>query len=113
MAEFQEQIQEFTDQEITVIAASVDNEEDTKKMTLKESFTFPVAYGVNALEVAKNTGAFYDEKREFLHATGFILKPDGTVATAVYASGPVGRLIPADSLRMIHYYRRVEAKKTE
>lgn len=82
-------------------------------MTLKESFTFPVAYGINALEVAKSIGAYYDKQREFLHATGFILKPDGTVATAVYASGPVGRLNPTDTLRMIKYYRRVDAKKSD
>ena len=92
------------------MAASVDSEEDTKKLSLKESFSFPIAYGLTALDIAEKTGAYYNDERGFLHATGFLLRPDGTVVTAVYASGPVGRLTPNDALRIIKYYRNMESK---
>ena len=42
----------------------------------------------------------------FLHATGFLLRPDGEVAQAVYATGPIGRLVPLDTLRVLEFLQR-------
>ncbi len=40
-------------------------------------------------------GHWYDPGKKFLHATGFIVKPDGVVAPAVYSTGPIGRFTHA------------------
>ena len=40
-----------------------------------------------------------------MHATGFVLRPDGKIATAVYATGPIGRLNPTEVLRSVAFAR--------
>ena len=61
---------------------------------------------VDAAAVAESTGAFMQSgDRTFLHATGFILTPDGKVATAVYSTGPIGRLNPTEVLRSVLFAR--------
>ena len=40
---------------------------------------------------------------KFFHATGFILKPDGVVASAVYSTGPIGRFTAADALAVVNF----------
>ena len=65
--------------------------------------TFPVAYGLDARAFAAQTGAFFDDVRGFIHATAFILRPDGKVDQAVYSTGPIGRFTAADALFMIDY----------
>ena len=39
----------------------------------------------------------------YLQSTGFVLAPDGTVLTAVYSSGAIGRLMPDDVLGLLAY----------
>ena len=64
-------------------------------------------YGeVDAIAVRDSTGAFVQSgDRTFLHATGFVLNPEGKIATAVYATGPIGRLTPTEVLRMVLFVR--------
>ena len=66
-----------------VIALSADPLEEALKTQQRSSITFPLAYGVNGSEFAAQTGAFYDEQTGFLHATGFLVQPDGRLAGAV------------------------------
>lgn len=62
-----------------------------------------MAYGLNARDFAAKTGAFFDEGKGYIHATGFILRPDGKIENAVYSTGPIGRLTAADTLTLIDY----------
>lgn len=82
------------------MAASVGDEADARELIDLLGLTFPVGYGLNYLDFASKTGAFYEVQRQIIHATDFILRQDGTVAHAVYATGPVGRLWPEDCLRV-------------
>ena len=91
---------------IGLVAASVDSEEDTRELIDSLGITFSMGYGLDYLEFAAKTGAFYEIRREIIHATGFILRQDGTVATSGFASGPIGRLWVDDCLRVIDFYRR-------
>ena len=88
----------------------MDNLENAQKMVERNKLTFPVAYGMDAKKFAGMTGAFYDEKKLFLHATGFIIKPDGTIEGAVYSTGPIGRLVAADTLLLIDYIKQVASQ---
>ena len=99
MAAFQADIAEFEANNVPVIAVSVDSLEDAKALIDNLGLTFPIGYGLDYLVFAKQTGAFYEVRRSILHATCFILKADGTVSQAVYATGPIGRLTPDDCLR--------------
>lgn len=56
---------------------------------------------MNPREVSSLTGAFYNEKDNYLHATGFIIGPDGKIENAVYSSRSIGRLVARDCLEFI------------
>ncbi len=88
----------------------MDNSEDAQKMVERRKLTFPLAYGMDAKRFASMTGAFFDDKKLFLHATGFIIRPDGIIEGAVYSTGPIGRLVAADTLMLIDYLKKVESQ---
>jgi peroxiredoxin len=103
LADFQGRINEFNEKGIKIIAVSVDNLENAQKIVERSKLTFPLAYGIDAKDFACMTGAFFDDKKGFLHATAFIIRPDGTLEDAVYSTGPIGRLMAADALMLIDY----------
>ena len=75
----------------------------------EHGLSFAVGYGLDAREIANRYGAFFEGEKKFLHATGFLIKPDGSVCNAVYSTGPIGRLTAADSLRLIDYFQKQKA----
>jgi peroxiredoxin len=110
LADFQGHLNEFSEKGIKIIGASVDNLEDAQKMVERHKLTFPLAYGMDAKEFAGMTGAFYDDKKLFLHATGFIIRPDRIIEGAVYSTGPIGRLVAAGTLMLIDYCKKVASQ---
>jgi hypothetical protein len=66
----------------------------------------PVGYSLPLKETAATLGAFYEERRAVLHATGFVVKPDRTIAVAQYSSGPIGRLVWQDVLGLVEFYKK-------
>ena len=84
-----------------MIAISVDTLEQAAGTVKENGLTFPVGYGLDGPAFAAKAGAFYHPEKGHLHATGFILDPEGRVANAVYSTGPVGRLITADCIGVI------------
>ncbi|MGA9111828.1 MAG: redoxin domain-containing protein [Smithella sp.] len=94
---------EFTERNIKIIGASADNHEDAQKMVERHKLTFPLAYEIDAKEFATMTGAFFDDKKGFLQATSFIIRPDSTIENAVYSTGPIGRLVAIDTLKLIEF----------
>ena len=103
MADYQEQLGEFERRAVRVVAATVDSLEDARKCRETNGLTYPLGYGLDAREVAAATGAFFEEKRGILHATSFVVAPDGTVANASYSTGPIGRLIAKDCIGLIDF----------
>jgi hypothetical protein len=87
--------------------------EDAQKMVEHNKLTFSLAYGMVAKEFADMTGAFFDTKKGFLHATAFIIKPDGTIGDAVYSTGSIGRLTAADTLMLIDFRKKMESQKSQ
>ena len=67
---------------------------------------FPVGYALPVKETAATLGAFYEEKRGFLHATGFVVRPDRTIAVSQFSSGPIGRLVWQDVLGLVQFYKK-------
>lgn len=94
---------EFRDLGIEVLAASVDSAEDAAKFISALNLSFPVAYGLDAIEVGKTHGAFWDAEKLFIHATGFIIKPNGKLFGSVYSSGALGRYKAEEVLMMLKY----------
>ena len=88
-----------------VLALSVDDWEHARKMRDKHEITFRLGYGVDAVAFARATGCFYDEDDLYLHASSYILRPDGTIASAVYSTGGVGRLRADEALEQVKFFR--------
>ena len=84
----------------------MDTEEEAQKTIDECGINFPVGYGADCKAVSELTGCFYEERRQILHSTGYLLKPDGTVAIGVYSTGPIGRLVWQDVLGLVQFYKK-------
>ena len=67
--------------------------------------SYPVLYGLDATETMATIGGYINDDPPFLHPSGFILRPDGTIVMLVQSSGAIGRLTADDAIGMIQYYQ--------
>lgn len=88
------------------MAASTDPLDKATETVKEHGLSFPVGYGLPLTETAAALGAFYEERRGFLQSTGFVVKPDRTIAVAQYSSGPIGRLVWQDVLGLVQFYKK-------
>jgi len=106
LAAFERAQPKLAEEGITVVAASTDPVEKAKETVSEHSLTFPVGYGLPMKETAAALGAFYEERRTILQATGFVMKPDKTIVVSQYSSGPIGRLVWQDILGLVQFYKK-------
>lgn len=111
MADFESHIEEFKRENVDVVALSVDPLDKAKETVDKLKLTFPVAYGLEVPRDADKIGAFWDGGRKFIHATNFVLDSDKKVVDASYSTGPIGRILAADALSHIQFFKRRKAQE--
>ena len=104
LAEFQKWLKKFEEANVTVIAGSVDPIGKATETVRNTNITFPVAHSLDAIEISRVTGAYYDGDKNYLNSTGFLLRPDNTIDVACYSSGPVGRLGAKEIFGLIRFY---------
>ena len=75
-------------------------------MVGRHTLTFPVLYGLNAREIMATIGGYINEEPLFLHPSGFILRPNGTIVLLVQSSGAIGRLVANDTVGLIQHYQK-------
>ena len=70
------------------MAGSVDPVEKARETV--ENLVSPTLSGMAcaAEEISRITGAYYDIDKKFVHATGFLIRPDNTIEVACYSSAP-------------------------
>ena len=78
----------------------MDSQEKTQEVA--EPLTFPVAYGVTR-EIGNALGSWWDERRDFIQPSEFVLNRQGKVMFSTYSNSPVGRMDPAETLTLIKY----------
>jgi peroxiredoxin len=88
---------------VKVVALSVDDESASTELVEKRRLNFPVAHSADVDTVAEAVGSYVNDDPRYLQSTGFVLAPDGTVVTAVYSSGAIGRLLPDDVVGLVRY----------
>ncbi len=98
MADYEKIRNELNTAGISVFAAAVDDLEKTQEV--QKDLGFPVAYGVTKHH-ADLLGAWWDERRGFIQPTELIVNRQGTVLSATYSTGPVGRLDANDALSLV------------
>ena len=94
---------------IKVLAASTDPLEKAREVAA--DLSFPVAYGVTR-EQADRLGAWWEDRRAIIQPSEFLLNADGTVRSATYSSGPIGRIDAADVVKLVTFYDKQAAQKT-
>lgn len=104
MADFQNHLLKLGGIDVKILAASVDDLETAARTVHNDALAYPVGYGLDFRQIAELTGCFFDPDKGYLHAAGFILDPRGLVKLAVYSTGPIGRLVADDCLRLIGHY---------
>ncbi|MCR9094607.1 MAG: hypothetical protein NXI30_10360 [bacterium] len=80
---------------MSLFAATVDAEEDAAAVAA--DLGFPVAHGVTR-EIGDAIGAWWEEKRDFIQPSEFLLTQSGRVMSSTYSSSPVGRMDPEETL---------------
>ena len=103
LGDFQKSAEQYAQQGVKVVALSADPQDAAEQTVSRHGLSFPVGYGLDPRGVAASHGASTDPEAKYLQATGFVLRPDGTVALSLYSSGAVGRLNAADTLGFIRY----------
>ncbi len=107
MAAFERAQDKLREDGITVVAASTDPLDKASGTVSELGLGLPVGYGLPLERTAATLGAFYEPKRGILHATGYLVKPDRTIAVAQYSSGPIGRLVWQDVLGLVQFYKKL------
>jgi hypothetical protein len=93
---------------VTVIAGTVDTEEQT--LEVAADLNFPVAYGMTQ-EDAQAIGAWWEPRRDHIQPSEFILRGDGKVIASTYSNSPVGRMDPAETLVLLKFLDSMAKKK--
>lgn len=106
MAAFERAKDRLEAEGIAVVAASTDPLEKATETVNEFALTFPVGWGLPLRETAAALGAFFEERRGFLHATGFLVRPDRTIAVGQYSTGPIGRLVWQDVVGLVQFYKK-------
>ena len=77
-----------------------------KTQEVAEPLNFPVTYGVTR-ELGIALGSWWEERRDFIQPSEFVLNPKGKVMFSAYSNAPVGRMDPAETLTLIKYLNSV------
>ena len=90
-----------------VVAASVDPLDKARETTAE--LGYPLAYGATR-EDADRIGAWWEDRRGIIQPSQFVVGADGKIIASTYSSGPIGRIEPADVVKLIEF-REKQAKK--
>jgi hypothetical protein len=69
-----------------------------------------VGYGVTRA-IADQLGSWWEERRSIIQPSEFLVAADGKIRAATYSSGPIGRIHPADVVRLVNFYDKQAAEK--
>ena len=107
MVGFANQKAEFDKLGVTLVAASVDPIE--KAQEVADEVNFPVGYGVTR-EMANTLGSWWEERRQIIQPSEFLLGPDDKVMASSYSDGPIGRMDAEDIVKVVNFYESMKNK---
>tara|TARA_R110001606_G_scaffold163007_1_gene307126 strand:- start:490 stop:810 length:321 start_codon:yes stop_codon:yes gene_type:complete len=90
---------------VKVVAASVDDLENAKKIA--DQNNFPIGYGVTK-DIADTLGSWWEERRQIIQPSEFIINAEGKVMASSYSDGPLGRIDAGDVIKMVNFYESMK-----
>lgn len=106
MGGFEDHLNELEKLDARVFAASVDPED--KAAEVAADLSFPIAHGVTRAD-ADALGSWWEDRRQIIQPSNFVLNDTGKVLSATYSTGPIGRLDPTDAIRFIQFQEKQKA----
>ena len=100
LAGFEERRAAFEAEGAQILAGTVDTEEKT--LEIAEPLGFPVAYGITR-EQGDLMGAWWEERRDHIQPSEFVISSKGRVMWSTYSNSPVGRMDPEETLTLIKF----------
>ncbi len=91
---------ELAANDVSVLPASVDPIDKAKEVA--DEIGMPVGYGVTRA-IADQLGSWWEERRQIIQPSEFIVGPGDKVLAASYSDGPVGRLLAHDALALVKF----------
>ena len=86
---------------VSVVAASVDPIDKAKEVA--DEVNFPVGYEVGR-DIADALGSWWEDRRQIIQPSEFILGPDNKVIASSYSDGPLGRMQGDDLIKLVTFY---------
>jgi len=111
LLDFQRESAQLNELGAEVVALSVDSLEQAQQTAERHRLTFPVLYGLDAREVAKQIGASINEGPLYLQATDLCFVPMARLLSD-YSSSAIGRLVAADTINILKYLQQHAHEKT-
>ena len=71
------------------------------------SLSLPIAFGITR-EQADTLGANWEDRRQIIQPSDFVLNDQGNVLSATYSTGPIGRLEGIDAVRFIQFQEKLK-----
>ena len=84
------------------MAASVDSKEKTAEVAA--GLPFPVCFGVTRAQ-GDLIGAWWEERRNHIQPSEFLINGKGGVLSSTYSSSPLGRMDPVETLSLVRFLR--------
>lgn len=107
MAGYEARREAFAEQGVGLIAGSVDAKERTAEVAA--DLGFPIAFNMTK-DDGDAIGSWWDEKRQIIQPSEFLLTKRGRVIISVYSNGPVGRMDPNETLTLVRYLNQQRAR---
>ncbi len=76
---------------------------------MASGLSFPVGWGVDR-DLGDAIGAFWDERRDFIQPSEFVINQKGRVLSSTYSSSPIGRVDPGEALVLINFLAQSRKK---
>ena len=85
---------------VSIIAASVDPIDKAKEVA--DEVNFPIGYEVSR-DIANALGSWWEDRRQIIQPSEFVVGQDGKIIAASYSDGPVGRVVADDIVRYVTF----------
>ena len=80
-----------------------------KTAPIARNLNFPVAINMTRAD-GDAMGSWWEEKREIIQPSEFLLSEKGKVMISTYSNGPIGRMDPEETLSLVKYLNEQRAK---
>ncbi len=87
----------------------MDSEELTAEVA--KPLSFPIAHGMTRTD-GDAIGSWWDDRRDHIQPSEFVLNKQGRVMFSTYSNSPVGRMDPAETLTLLQFLKSMADKKS-